>query len=163
MVSDAKELEAQAADRLDSLFRLYASWLDARLRARVGPDEAADMVQETYLRVAPYDGASIRHPKAFLLRVALNLVKDDRRRQARRDRALERQPAADPEAASQADQVLLKQVILTMPPLYRDIFVLNRFGGMTYPEIARARGISVKTVEWRMSKALEHCASRLDL
>jgi RNA polymerase sigma-70 factor (ECF subfamily) len=50
-----------------------------------------------------------------------------------------------------------------MPPLYRDIFVLNRFGGMTYPEIARARGISVKTVEWRMSKALEHCASRLDV
>jgi type IV secretion system protein VirD4 len=146
VVSDAKELEAQAADRLDSLFRLYASWLDARLRARVGPDEAADMVQETYLRLAPYDGASIRHPKAFLLRVALNLVKDDRRRQARRTRALERRPAAEPEAASQDDQVLLKQVVLTMPPLYRDVFVLNRFGGMTYPQIARARGISVKGV-----------------
>ena len=162
-MSNAKELEAGTADRLDSLFRRYATWLDGRLRTRLGPDEAADMVQETYLRIAPYDGDNIRHPKAFLLRVALNLVRDDRRRQARRARFLEQQPAAEAEAASQLDQVLLKQIVLTMPPLYRDIFVLNRFGGMTYPEIARARGISVKTVEWRMSKALEHCASRLDV
>lgn len=162
-MSNAKELEAQAADRLDSLFRRYGAWLDGRLRTRLGPDEAADMVQETYLRIAPYDSDSIRHPKAFLLRVALNLVRDDRRRRARRARFLDQQPAAETQAASQLDQVLLKQIVLTMPPLYRDIFVLNRFSGMTYPEIARARGISVKTVEWRMSKALEHCASRLDL
>jgi RNA polymerase sigma-70 factor (ECF subfamily) len=121
------------------------------------------MVQETYLRIAPYDGDSIRHPKALLLRVAVNLVRDDRRRRARRARFLDQQPAVEAEAASQHDQVLLKQIILTMPLLYRDIFVLNRFGGMTYPEIARARGISVKTVEWRMSKALQYCASRLDL
>ena len=145
-MSNAKELEAGAGDRLDSLFRRYAAWLDGRLRSRLGPDEAADMVQETYLRIAPYDGESIRHPKAFLLRVALNLVRDDRRRQARRARLLDEQPAAEAEAASQLDQILLKQIVLTMPSLYRDIFVLNRFGGMTYPEIARARGISVKGV-----------------
>lgn len=128
-MSNAKELEAGAADRLDSLFRRYATWLDGRLRTRLGPDEAADMVQETYLRIAPYDGDSIRHPKAFLLRVALNLVRDDRRRRARRARFLDQQPAAEAEAASQLDQILLKQIVLTMPPLYRDIFVLNRFGG----------------------------------
>jgi RNA polymerase sigma-70 factor (ECF subfamily) len=57
---------------------------------------------------------------------------------------------------------MLKQIVLSMPPLYRDIFVLSRFGGMSYPEIAAARGLSVKTVEWRMSKALEHCVARLD-
>ena len=162
-MSDAKDLEVQAADRLDSLFRLYASWLDARLRARVGPDAAEDILQETYLRVAPYRTADIRHPKAFLLRVALNLVRDDRRRERRRILALDQQAPEPAAGASQDDQFLLKQVVLTMPPLYQDVFVLNRFGGMTYAEIARARGISVKAVEWRMTKALEHCASRLDV
>ena len=137
-MSNAKELEAQAADRLDSLFRRYGTWLDARLRTRLGPDEAADMVQETYLRIAPYDNDSIRHPKAFLLRVALNLVRDDRRRRARRARFLDQQPAAEAQAASQLDQILLKQIVLTMPPLYRDIFVLNRFGGMGCRHARRA-------------------------
>ena len=29
-------------------------------------------------------------------------------------------------------------------------------------EIAAARGLSVKAVEWRMSKALQHCVEQLD-
>ena len=33
---------------------------------------------------------------------------------------------------------------------------------MTYSDIAQVHGISVKTVEWRMSKALGHCLMRLD-
>jgi RNA polymerase sigma-70 factor (ECF subfamily) len=33
---------------------------------------------------------------------------------------------------------------------------------MTYNQIAVLRGLSVKTVEWRMSKALDHCTQRLD-
>ena len=67
------------------------------------------------------------------------------------------------EAADQFDHVLLSQVIRSMPPLYRNVFVLNRFGGMTYPEIARTLEISVQTVQWRMARAIEYCASRLDL
>ena len=67
------------------------------------------------------------------------------------------------EAASQIDALLLSEMIRSMPALYRNVFVLNRFGGMTYPEIARTLDISVKTVEWRMARALEYCASRLDL
>lgn len=154
-------VEAPAGDSLETLFRRYATWLRLRLQARVGADAAADLVQETYLRIAPYDRSGIRHPKAFLLRVAFNLLRDHQRRQ-RRAEDFATKPQVSAHDASQIDQLLLKQIILQMPPLYRDVFVLNRFGGMTYPEIARARGISVKTVEWRMSKALSYCASRLD-
>lgn len=162
-MSDTKELDQEAAEGLDSLYRRYASWLDGRLRAHVDPDHAADVVQDTYLRAAPYRSQDIRHPKAFLLRIAMNLVRDESRRR-RRQAAAAPDAAGDPltEAAAQVDELHLKQIVLTMPALYRDVFVLSRFGGMTYAEIAAARGLNIKTVEWRMSKALEHCVARLD-
>ena len=51
-------------------------------------------------------------------------------------------PADDaPIAAPQVDELHLKQIVLSMPALYRDVFVLSRFGGMTYAEIAAARGL----------------------
>lgn len=163
IVTEAKQLEAGAQDGMNRLYRLYAVWLSRRLRTRVDADAAADVVQETYLRIAPYVTQDIRHPKAFLLRIALNLVRDESRKQARRELAGTLQISTDAEAAPQFDQVLLAEIIGSMPQLYRDVFALSRFGGMTYHEIAKVLGISVKTVEWRMSRALEHCASRLDL
>lgn len=162
-MTDIKSMEAQAQDGINRLYRRYAAWLDRRLRVHVGADTAADVVHETYIRALPYALSDIRHPKAFLLRIALNLVRDESRKASRRKRDQECQPPPDAQAAVQFDHVLLEQIIVAMPPLYRDVFVLNRFRGMTYPEIARTLEISVKTVEWRMSRALEYCASRLDL
>lgn len=161
-MTDTRRLDPEAAEGLNSLYRRYAGWLDSRLRAHVDADRAADVVQDTYLRAAPYRLDDIRHPRAFLLRIAMNLVRDESRRSKRQALATAAEPPDLVEAASQADQLLLKQIVLTMPPLYRDVFVLSRFGGMTYAEIATARGLNVKTVEWRMSKALEHCVARLD-
>jgi RNA polymerase sigma factor (sigma-70 family) len=163
VVTETKQLGAEAQYGINRLYRRYASWLGRRLTAHVDPDAAADVVQETYLRIAPYAAADIRHPKAFLLRIAMNLVRDESRKEDRRRLASEVRPPLEAEAAPQFDHVLLAQIIRSMPQLYRDVFVLSRFGAMTYPEIAQTLGISAKTVEWRMSRALEYCASRLDL
>ena len=158
-MTDAGKLEREDGDGVGRLYRLYAVWLARRLRPELGSQDADDVVQETYIRAAPYaDG--IKHPKAFLLRIARNLIRDAGRREARRQ-GLPAHP--DSEAAPQVDTVLLGQIIRSMPGLYRDVFVLSRFRGMTYPEIARTLGVSEKTVEWRMARALEYCASRLDL
>lgn len=161
-MSNTKELDPEAAAGLNGLYRRYAGWLNGRLRVHVDADQAADVVQETYLRAAPYQSGDIRHPKSFLLRIALNLVRDESRRRKRQAAASGQRQEAQCEAAAQAEELMLKQIVLSMPLLYRDIFVLSRFGGMTYSEIAAARGLNVKTVEWRMSKALEHCVARLD-
>lgn len=161
-MSEAKPLETDADGGLNALYRRYAAWLNRRLRTRVGPDDAADVVQETYVRIAPYADKGILHPRALLLKVALNVVRDHGRRERRR-REHTAHHTQEVEFASQFDEVLLAEIVRSMPALYRDVFVLSRFDGMTYPEISRMLDISVKTVEWRMSKALEHCALRLDL
>ena len=60
----------------------------------------------------------------------------------------------------EADQ-LLEQIIVDLPQNLRDVFLLSRFRRMTNHDIAEHLGISVKTVEWRMSKAMEHCMTKL--
>jgi RNA polymerase sigma-70 factor (ECF subfamily) len=153
-----------AEDRLGELYRLHAGWLKARLRRLVGA-EADDLVQETYLRIARYQRAGdIPHPRALLLRIAVNLDLDARRRARRREAATAAAcPDEGQDAPRQAQAVLLKQVILSLPEPLREVFVLSRFGGLTYEQIGERLGLSVKTVEWRMSKALAHCAAQLQL
>lgn len=159
-MGEVKPLDRQDAAELDALYRRHAGWLNRALKRQVGAEGAADLVQETYLRIAPQDLALIRAPKAFLLRVAMNLLRDDARRTLRRD-ALHRD-AVNPTHTLPVDAILLKQILLAMPPLYRDVFVQSRFRGMTYEQIASAAGVSVKAIEWRMSQALAFCAERLD-
>lgn len=62
---------------------------------------------------------------------------------------------------AQTDEVLAKQLVLGLPVPLRDVFVLSRFGGLTNTQIGEQLGISPKTVEWRMTKALAHCAAQL--
>src|SRR5437899_202312 len=57
-------------------------------------------------------------------------------------------------AADQDEAVLLRQLVSALPPPLRDVFVLSRFAGMTNQDVAAACGLSVKTVEWRMTRAL---------
>ena len=127
-----KELNPGAAASVNGLYRRYSGWLEKRLRGRVGVDDADDVVQETYLRLTPYLLADIRHPKALLLRVVLNLVRDEHRRMVRRDRALQgAAPILGTAGDAPVDSLHLKQILQTMPPLYRDVFVLSRFDDMS--------------------------------
>lgn len=154
---------SEAADVwIGDLYRRHAGWLARRLRRRFG-DEADDFAQEAWRRlIASYgDAGLIRHPRALLLRIATNTGLDSRRSATRRsagEAAREAAEAAD--ASSQDAAVLLEQIILGLPEPLRDVFVLSRFGGLSNAQIAERLGISPKTVEWRMTRALAHCAAQ---
>lgn len=151
----------RADDQLAQLYRRYAGWLRRVVGRRFAGDDAEEIVQETYLRIRRLAREDVVvHPRALLLRVARNTAIDRARRAgkgglaARVDLDDERELF---ERSHQAEELLLKQIVLTMPLAYRDVFVLSRFAGLTYDEIALRLNLSVKTVEWRMAKALLHC------
>lgn len=165
--SDAAALD----DDLDERFRALSPWLLRTLARRYGlaHSDAEDMVQESFLRLARYGiGDRSRHPRALLLRIAANLTADARRRLFARggDRhvALADLPSPPPSLVCLSDQdflVDLKSAILDLPEPLRETFLLARFTPLTQAEIAARLGISTKTVEWRISKAIAVCLARL--
>lgn len=149
------------APNLSGLYRRYAAWLHARLQTRFGADAADDLVQEAYIRLAPYRAEEIRSPKALLLRIASNLALDGLAREGVRRRYQQSATPAAEAFDSPHETLLLKQIIHAMPEKDREVFLLSRFGGLTQPQIASRLGVAVKTVEWRMARALKHCDDHL--
>ena len=153
----------------EKYYREVLAFLTVKLRC---PHEAADLTQETFARVlAVDDPATIRHPRAFLYRIARNLVVDSSRKQTVRARHtvdlvdLEElssgKPAPDKLAEDEQLYAALRQVIHDMPPRRRQVFVLYRFGGKTQAQIAAQLGISTTMVERHLMKAMEQCRARL--
>lgn len=120
---------AEADAGLGDLYRTYSSWLTSRLRRRFG-DDTEDLAQEAWVRAAPYSRRGvIRHPKALLMSIVENLAIDRSRRRSPQPLAASDRidPATAIDPPPQADVVLLKQIVLGMPPSLRDVFVLSRF------------------------------------
>lgn len=162
----ALEEEADEAD-VGQLYREHSDWLRRRVSRRFGADDAEDLVQETYVRTAGRD-YSLSHPRGFLLTVAFNLGRDLARRRNTASRAVAvssdaclKGERADASSGGQFETIMLKQIVLGLPEAERRVFLMSRFEGLSNIAIARALGISVKTVEWRMSRALARCAAHL--
>jgi RNA polymerase sigma-70 factor (ECF subfamily) len=62
--------------------------------------------------------------------------------------------------AEELDDAIVRSVAGLSEPV-REVFELSRKSGLTYAEIARVLGISVKTVEARMGRALKELRERL--
>lgn len=163
----------QDADRASALsvtglYQDHADWLRRLVagRLRLQPADVDDIVQDTWLRAARPGAPEIAHPRAFLFQTALNLFRDAKRRESVRQQhaktvTTDHGGGIGNGMSEQEATVELERIVLDLPDKLRDVFVLSRFRHMTNAEIAATLGISVKTVEWRMGKALAYCMSRL--
>jgi RNA polymerase sigma-70 factor (ECF subfamily) len=70
-------------------------------------------------------------------------------------------PASDSHAISGELQVAAARAIASLSDPQREVFEMNRQRGLTYGEIADQLGISVKSVEARMGRALKQLREQL--
>lgn len=160
---------AYARLSVEEVIRDHHEALIGFLRRRLSiADDAYDVAQEAYIRMMKYEGSrEIKSPSAMLYKVAVNIINDLGRaaksRFASSHTTIEgceiesELPSAERDLAGQQELDILLDAIEQLPPKCRQVFLLSRAHGMTYPEIARHCGISVKMVEKHISRALAHC------
>ena len=164
MTDGFERLSRRDNSGLAGLYGRYDGWLTRAVRKRFGPQDADDLVQETWLRLASMDLVdAIRHPKAFLLRTATNLAFDRHRHRVVVEKSAEDLRGFGQAQPDQLEAVLLEEIVLSLPAPLRDVFVLSRFACLSHAQIGEQLGISTKTVEWRMTKATALCTARLSL
>ncbi len=159
------DLEQLAAAHYDRLLRFF------RRRSR-STEDAADLAQDTFVRLSSIDLGRIREPGAFLFTTALNLLRDRARSSYARHAALAMPaedaqlicPAPQPEQVLQGEQRLrvVEAALLELSPKCRAVFVLFHFDGLLQKEIADRLRISVSMVEKYVREAVSHCQRRLD-
>jgi RNA polymerase sigma-70 factor (ECF subfamily) len=161
---------ADAVTRIGTLFdahhqRLYR--LARRLSASA--DEASDLVQETFLRAARSPHSVPAGPgenaEAWLVRVLVNIKRDEWRREAARKRLdpegrahAGRAEPADHEAAYIA-RTTVWRALERLGPRRRAVIVLHELEGTTVPAIANLLGVTAVTVRWHLSMGRRELAA----
>jgi RNA polymerase sigma-70 factor (ECF subfamily) len=160
-------LRALAVAYYDALIDFAASYVRSL-------DAAEDVVQDVFVRLwaqrERVDPARSLRPRLFL--ATRNAALDQRRRGAAA--AKYASLAADvnagvPAALAAPDDVLerselaaaVASAIEALPPRCREIYLLNRRAGLSYPEIAQALGVSLSTVKTQMGRAVQTLSVKL--
>lgn len=136
------------------VFRLNAPSLFRYLVRLSGDvDEAADLMQETFVRL--HDRGSLPDDvRAWLTTVATNLLRDDRKTAARRNHLAEKfnadlmpAPAPSPEVATEAleRRDAVRAALATLPERDRTLLLL-RHEGFSYREIAAVANVAAGSV-----------------
>lgn len=164
-------------DAVDGLTVDNRQWknLCAFLHARFGPGppEPEDIVQQAFARVASLPPeAGLTHPRAFLFRVAVNLMHDELRRLSRR-RALVSRSATlldgDTDEAPDAERALIgrqqmdfiREVVDGMPARHRAYLLSSQVDGLSFVAIAAREGVSPSLVRKTIDEAVMVCQRAL--
>jgi len=144
--------------------------------------EAEDLFQETFLRV--YTHLDKFRPtgrfRPWVYRIATNLCKDHMKYRRRHrtvsldndcgcrensprlaDRIAARDPSPSDQARGSEMAGLIETAIGDLSTKHRSVFLMARYEGLSYDDIARSLGIPLGTVKSRMNKAVHFLLNRL--
>lgn len=157
---------------LEQVYLANRDELTKVIRRRVGPDDAADLAQDLYLRLSRLAGRlpNAREARLYLLRMAQNIGKDHIRLNQNRARLLQgvaclyedmSDPTADDVIAARQEVMKLERAMTELTDRQRDALRRSRILGQPYSEIAEAWGVSVRTIELDMAAALRHARAKV--
>jgi RNA polymerase sigma factor (sigma-70 family) len=145
-------------------------WLRRRLGS-LGQNDVDDLVQEAFSRVWTADFASIRNGRAYFFTTVRHLLAEyARRRQIVPIELLGEidslnisggEPGPDRQVAARQELAQLRSVVATLPVQCRRVFELRKFEGLSHREISLHMGISEKTVENHLTRALSRITQML--
>ena len=146
--------------------------ISAFVRRRVGcATTTDDIMQDMCLRLTRGGAVSIDNPRAYLFQTAANLTIDYQR--AQRSRRLsnadidallhipDEQPSPEDCVAARGDIAELQHALAELTERQRQIFRLSRLQRVAHSDIAARFGVTTRTVENEIRRALTHCAARL--
>ena len=158
----------------------YYDELRRYIHHRTGSESLAeDVVQETWIRARRVAAVMPGNPRAYLYRMASNLAVDKLRQQQIRSAVewpatgdaagygdgLSQIPSSDPgpeeATADRQEFAILTDAIRELPDKCRQVFLAYRGEGLTMREVAERLGISEKTVEKHIARAMVHCRQKL--
>jgi RNA polymerase sigma-70 factor (ECF subfamily) len=171
----ARELRAGSVEAFNYLIALYHQPLFRFVARLASPDDAADIVQEVFLKVfraaAGFEGKS--SVKTWLYQIALHEASNHRRwwqRHKRRETSLDepddsgatlasRLEAAGESPLSQAlrheRQQQLQEALRQVPEPFHAVLVLREVEGFSYDEIAEIVQVRIGTVKSRLLRGRE--------
>lgn len=157
-----------------SLRRLYLDHFaelcrTVRRKYGAGPPEPEDVAQAAFAKYAALpDRDRVENPRAFLFRMAHNIVVDEKRLQDRRAaHASDEQYRQEGEGRAdfspervfigKEEFLLVEAALKAMPARDRRLFLLHRVEGLSYAEIARREKCSESGVRKAVKRALAAC------
>lgn len=161
--------------RKKEFIKAYDEWSDAVFRYCLfkvsNRDLALDLVQETFTKTWQYivDGKKVDNIKAFVFRVANNLIIDEYRKS--KSVSLDEIEEGGVEVGKTEGSTVtfsveikhLLRVIDKMPEKYREVILMRYVSGLPPKDIGKILGVSENVVSVRLNRALKKIQELLRL
>lgn len=173
MAPEQRDLIEEAIRRDE---KLLIRWLTKKLG---DSDAARDVAQSVFMRVWAFaETSTVENPRALIFKAAGNLALNEIKR---RNRFYQRHvtpsesaekdalhnvastaPSPETHASLREDVALILNAIHALPERPRQAFMMNRFDGLSYKEIAKTMGVSESSIEKYMIEALKQLRNVLN-
>ena len=172
-----KNGESETADSLDIAHvytELRSSLMRFAFRYFKTPQEIEDVVQEAFVKVVEAQHQrDIQHPKSYMFQTVKNLALKQLDKSDYRltdtvgdllpESVLIETPTMEEQFESRQRFELFCRAVRQLPIKCQRVYILRRVYGFSQKEIAERMGISLKTVEAHLTKAIVRCTDYMEL